>query len=354
MTSDHLFSILENERDSEMFGQVGALLATGTIPSEVLEGLRLGRMTALRKPDGGVRGITVGDIIHRLVARAIAKQIARQAEEATAPHQYALNTKVGCECVAHILQTLTDLDPEATIVSIDGVGAYDSISRNAMLEGLLRMEDGERVFPFVRRFYGSPSSHIWEDELGVSQDIAQGEGGEQGDPLMPLLFSLGQHRALEAIAARLEEGERLFAYLDDVYVVCNPAKVSEVHAILAQELERHAHIRLHLGKTQTWNRGGIVPTGVAELTAAARRVKPDAVVWRGDAQLPVQSQGVRVLGTPVGRPEYVEDFLVRKSSEHDILFTRIPSVEDLQSGWLLLLMCGPRRRISGCGQSDQI
>ena len=146
-----------------------------------------------------------------------------------------------------------------------------------MLESLLRMEDGERVLPFVRRFYGSPSTYIWEDELGVSQDIAQGEGGEQGDPLMPLLFSLGQHRAQEAIAARLEEGERLFAYLDDVHVVCNPDRVSEVHAILAQELERHAHIRLHLGKTQIWNRGGTVPTGVAELTAAARQVKPDAI-----------------------------------------------------------------------------
>ena len=126
---------------------------------------------------------------------------------------------------------------------------------------------------------------------------------------MPLLSSLGQHRALEAIAGRLQEGERLFAYLDDVHVVCSPARVSEVHAILAQELERHAHIRLHLGKTQIWNRGGTVPTGVAELTAAARRVKPDAVVWRGDAQLPLESQGVRVLGTPTGRPEYVEDFL---------------------------------------------
>ena len=49
MTSDHLFPILENERDSDMFGQVGAFLATGIIPSEVLEGLCL---TALRKPDG--------------------------------------------------------------------------------------------------------------------------------------------------------------------------------------------------------------------------------------------------------------------------------------------------------------
>ena len=44
-------------------------------------------------------------------------------EEATSPFQYALTTRAGCECVAHVLQTLTDLDEDATIVSIDGIGA---------------------------------------------------------------------------------------------------------------------------------------------------------------------------------------------------------------------------------------
>ena len=34
--------------------------------------------------------------------------------------------------------------------------------------------------------------------MGVSQDIQQGEGGEQGDSLMPMLFDLGHHRALLA------------------------------------------------------------------------------------------------------------------------------------------------------------
>ena len=33
---------------------------------------------------------------------------------------------------------------------------------------------------------------------GEVHKIPQGEGGEQGDPMMPLLYSLGQHRALEA------------------------------------------------------------------------------------------------------------------------------------------------------------
>ena len=39
---------------------------------------------------------------------------------------------------------------------------------------------------------------------------------------MPLLFNLGQHRALVAVQAKLREGERLFAFLDDVHVICAP------------------------------------------------------------------------------------------------------------------------------------
>ena len=43
----------------------------------------------------------------------------------------------------------------------------------------------------VRCFNGSPSTYLWEGEVGMSHEIAQGEGGEQGDPLMPMLFALG-------------------------------------------------------------------------------------------------------------------------------------------------------------------
>ena len=34
-----------------------------------MNALRCGRLTALRKPDGGVRGIVVGDVFRRVVAR---------------------------------------------------------------------------------------------------------------------------------------------------------------------------------------------------------------------------------------------------------------------------------------------
>ena len=138
MTSDHLFPMLENEGDSQRLVEVASALAMARVPEEIIEAIRLGCLTALSKPDRGVRVIVVGDILRRMVARTLAKQISKKVEEATAPFEYTLSTKAGCECVAHILQSLTDLSPEVTFTSIDG-GAYDLISRNAMLEGLFRM-----------------------------------------------------------------------------------------------------------------------------------------------------------------------------------------------------------------------
>ena len=56
----------------------------------------------------------------------MAKQVAKKAEKATAPFQYALSTRAGCECVAHIVQALTDQDVNARVVTIDGVGGVRS------------------------------------------------------------------------------------------------------------------------------------------------------------------------------------------------------------------------------------
>ena len=167
------------------------------------------------------------------------------------------------------------------------------------------MENGDQILPFVQCFNGRPSTYLWEDELGETQHIPQGEGGEQGDPLMPILFSLGQHPALEAAQSRLRDKAKFFAYVDDVVFVCRP----EVEAVIREELRRHAHVDVHQGKTQVWNRAGIAPDGIEELTRVAKLVKPDAEVWKGDSSLPRECQGIRVLGAPIGTPEYVADHI---------------------------------------------
>ena len=85
---------------------------------------------------GGIRGIVVGEILRRLVARTMAQSLGSALKTATAPHQYALISRSGCESIAHALQGLADLDPEATVMSVDGVGAFDLISRASMMSAL--------------------------------------------------------------------------------------------------------------------------------------------------------------------------------------------------------------------------
>ena len=142
---------------------------------------------------------------------------------------------------------------------------------------------------------------------------------------MPLLFSLGQHGTLTAIQDLLMEGERLFAFLGDNYLICKLERVADVHNILERWLFHHARIHVHHGKTKMWNRSGRRPTGVDKLTAAARLEDPEAVVWRGDQSLKTKVQGFKVLGAS------------KKSREHEVLFDRMPAMEDLGAP----VLCSP-------------
>ena len=71
--------------------------------------------------------------------------------------------------------------------------------------------------------------------------------------------------------------------------------------LLQRELWIHSRIEVHLWKTQVWNRGGFEPPGCHLLIEVARRLDPTAIVWKGDHTLPVDEQGVKVLGTPLGQ-----------------------------------------------------
>ena len=40
---------------------------------------------------------------------------------------------------------------------------------------------------FLRLFFAAPSIYHWTDAQGQVHEVHQGDGGEQGDPLMPAL-----------------------------------------------------------------------------------------------------------------------------------------------------------------------
>ena len=153
-------------------------------------------LTALLKREGGVRGIATGTSFRRLVAKSLARQFSKEVERACAPFQFALSMRAGTDCVGHVIRALTEANPTATVLSVDGIGAYDHVFRGAMLSKLLSEPALHGLLPFVRAMYSEESHYTWRDDSGNLHDIVQCEGGEQGDPLVPLLFSLGIHDAL--------------------------------------------------------------------------------------------------------------------------------------------------------------
>ena len=173
---EHLRPLLDNDRTLHSFFCVAEQFARAQVQQGVVDMVRLGRLTALSKPEGGVRGIIAGDIVRWLVAKTMDQQLSPAMERATRPHQYAMTTKAGCECIAHALQGLTKIDPEATIISINGVGGFDLISRRAMLEGF--REVSSEAVPFARMFCGQASEYLWESDSAEIHNSPQGEGGE--------------------------------------------------------------------------------------------------------------------------------------------------------------------------------
>ena len=100
-----------------------------TLAPAVVNMVRCGRMTALAKPDGGVRSIVSGDVLRR-------------------PHF-----------------------PQSQLTGLRGV------------------DGGNSSLPFVRLFCGSPSEYLWEDDFGEMHSIPQGEGGKGAPSTLVLRWS---------------------------------------------------------------------------------------------------------------------------------------------------------------------
>ena len=117
MTAEYVRPVSDSECDAESFWRMCEEFAGAGTKDEVVQALRMGRMTALQKSAGGVRRIVDGDFLRRLVARTLTQQLAPAVERAIFARSSSLSlTKSGCECVAHIAQTLTDLDGNTTLL----------------------------------------------------------------------------------------------------------------------------------------------------------------------------------------------------------------------------------------------
>ena len=129
-TAEYLRVLLDDEDCCDLLVTAAQRLAQADVPDDVAAGLCLGRMVALLKPSGGIC-----DVFRRLVSRTLAQQFSTPLQEACAPYQYALSTRAGAEALARALRGATGMSTSTPVVSVDGIGALDHISRKCIFDG---------------------------------------------------------------------------------------------------------------------------------------------------------------------------------------------------------------------------
>ena len=228
LTAEIAKVLLGDPAAAEAFHRACHRLANATIPISIAGRHRNGPADSPSKAFWRSARLGSRDFLRRLVARSLAQHYAQDFDAKCHPYQYALSTRAGTEALIHTLQLTTELDPDQTILSVDGIGAYDHVSRASMLQRLLNTPNAQAALPFVRQFYSQPSTYLWTDDTGQVRRITQADGGEQGDPLMPAFFSLGLDFALRAFQSDLLPGERAAAFLDDIYVTAPPHRIRQL------------------------------------------------------------------------------------------------------------------------------
>eukprot|EP00973_Karenia_brevis_P070925 9857289-Karenia_brevis.AAC.1 len=76
----------------------------------------------------------------------------------------------------------------------------------------------------------------------------------------------------------------LYAYLDDIYATCEPARTRAVFDLIQQALREEVGIDVHLGKCRCWNQAGAEPPCMRELGQD---------VWVGGNDTPRARRGVK-------------------------------------------------------------
>ena len=95
VTNEHLRLVLTDAEEIRLLHGAAVRFARANIPPDILQAVRQGRMVALRKPNGSVRALVVGDIFRRLVSKALARHYAAQLQEACLPFQFGLSSRAG-------------------------------------------------------------------------------------------------------------------------------------------------------------------------------------------------------------------------------------------------------------------
>ena len=246
LRAEHLKAVL-CDRNLGLAAQALTLLTgfvnqslNGYLPPDLQPCLCGGRLIPLIKKDSGVRPLVVGELLRALVSKCALSEVTHQLTQLQ-PHQLGVG-KAGAvipAAVQTVKSWIRSLTPGEALLIVDISNAYNSIDRAACLRGV------EKYCPDLLRWahwcLNGASNVIWD-----AMTIPCITGVQQGDPLAPLLFSVGLHGVVDELVDEFPELRHLFFFDDGIHKGSIPA-LRRCYFFLRN---RHAQLGLSLNASK--------------------------------------------------------------------------------------------------------
>ena len=256
--------------------------AHGLIPEDMAPVLCGANLTPLRKKDGGVRPIAVGEVLRRLACKTLLNTaVAKEETSALAPEQVGVGVSRGAESVAlgfdGLLSCMGPHTKSWAALQVDVSAAFPTVSRQHALQET--STDAPSLYNAVK-FCLSRSSPIY-----CGGKILYAETGvPQGCPLSPVVFSLAIQPIIRTISRSMGLIWNVW-YLDDGLLVGDPQKLGDALAYLEGELRKRG-LSLNRKKCVLWG-------PAAALVPHSEGIP--SVPWEPDS-------GITLLGAPIPFP----------------------------------------------------
>ena len=170
---------------AEALAKLMTVMIHGKAPEGICDIFYGASLTALKKKDGGIRPIAVGNTLRRLASKIVSKRVGRSMEQLVRPEQVGCGTKGGAEAAVHAARCFVEeVQLESRVLlKLDFKNAFNTIHRHVLLQ--LVRDSLPEYFPFLWQTYRFPSKLLYGEHI-----LESARGVQQGDPLGPMLFCL--------------------------------------------------------------------------------------------------------------------------------------------------------------------
>jgi hypothetical protein len=189
-------------------------LCTQMIPDETsssIEAYVANRLIPLLKAPTGIRPIGIGEVLRRIVGKAVITEIKPEIMESAGCLQLCAGQKAGCEAAAHAMRDIFEEEETDGVLFIDASNAFNSLNRKALLHNI-----GYLCAPmatYIKNCYQKPSRLF----ISGGKELKSAEGTTQGDPTAMPAYGVGILPFLAMIRPEEEIGKvKQMAYADDI------------------------------------------------------------------------------------------------------------------------------------------